>query len=320
MQWWTKGLAIFTTVACGPFVPMSGTNETDGSSGMETSSDGGATTENGEVTTGVTVPPECEWVEIVDPALDEEQLAKRFGHSSPFTGEEMAEIREIYVEESGVRSLQGLECAVGLQRLVLTRNEIEDVSPLAGLPNLRSLELDENQITDVGPLGTLPALENLNLRINQITDVSPLAEAPKLGRVNLTGNPVGDLSSLAALVSLNTLVAVDTGITSLEGLRGSSLVSLYVSVNPMLTDVSPVVDMPDLLILEIGRTGVTDLSPLLEVDWEPCASVLGVTEASLDAYSLEVVIPVLCERKVHVTWDEGECDHELDPMYQPCIA
>jgi len=102
-------------------------------------------------------------------------------------------------------------------------------------------------------------------------------------------------------------------------MRGSSLTTLTVSANPMLTDVSPLVDMPDLLILGIARTGVTDLSPLLEVDWEPCASTLEVTEASLDAYSLEVVIPVLCERKVHVTWDEGECDHEPDPMYQPCI-
>jgi len=78
--------------------------------------------------------------------------------------------------------------------------------------------------------------------------------------------------------------------------------------------------MPDLLIFAIEGTGVTDLRPLLEVDWYPCSSVLYVTSLPIDAYSLEVVIPALCERKVHVTWDEGECDPEPDPMYQPCIA
>ena len=54
------------------------------------------------------------------------------------------------------------------------------------------LDLSRNQIKDVTPLAGLTKLELLWLHDNQITDLSPLAGLTKLIRLNLDGNPIPD--------------------------------------------------------------------------------------------------------------------------------
>ena len=72
------------------------------------------------------------------------------------------------------------------------KNQIEDVTSLASLPNLSWLCVNENQITSIEPLKHLPCLEQLGIEGNPIEDMSTLAQFPALEQVDITdqyGNP-----------------------------------------------------------------------------------------------------------------------------------
>ena len=54
------------------------------------------------------------------------------------------------------------------------------------------LLLSRNQITDVSPLSGLTKLETLSLTKNEISDLSPLAGLTNLKELHLYGNPIPD--------------------------------------------------------------------------------------------------------------------------------
>ena len=88
-----------------------------------------------------------------------------------------------------------------LQELYLCRQDIRDISALAGLP-LTTLALCEDKIMDFSPLATLTELENLYLGGNPGTDYSALAGLSRLETLTVEGN--GSLG-VAAVESLRFL-------------------------------------------------------------------------------------------------------------------
>jgi Leucine-rich repeat (LRR) protein len=85
-------------------------------------------------------------------------------------------------------------------------NQINDISPLVNLTDLRVLYLNDNRIQDISPLATLSKIgeagpkfpkssPHLTLSNNQISDISSLVSNSGIGeedRVNLKGNPLND--------------------------------------------------------------------------------------------------------------------------------
>ena len=88
----------------------------------------------------------------------------------------------------------------------LSSNNISDVSPLAGLTELRHLYIRGNNISDVSPLSELTKLEQLNLSSNNISDVSPLSGLTKLEQLDLSSNNISDVSPLSGLTKLSELL------------------------------------------------------------------------------------------------------------------
>lgn len=84
------------------------------------------------------------------------------------------------------------------------RGDISDLSLLSRMPNLKTLYLCQQEIEDLSPLAGLP-LEELYLADNYITDLSPLEALPKLQVLCLGNNPVYDLSPLSSLPRLREL-------------------------------------------------------------------------------------------------------------------
>ena len=119
----------------------------------------------------VKVSCECdtsaEEVDIPDPALRrvvEEALGKAPG--TPITPAEMATLVELEAEERGITSLNGLECATGLEVLNFPYNRLTQVS-LSGLPTLEVLDLSVTTSSRRCRCDELPALEELNLEDNR---------------------------------------------------------------------------------------------------------------------------------------------------------
>lgn len=106
--------------------------------------------------------------------------------------------------------------------------DISDLSLLARMPNLKTLYLCQQQIEDVTPLSGLP-LEELYLADNNITDFSPLETLPQLRTLFLGNNPARDLSPLASLSRLRelNLDSLDGYVDSFAPLSGLRLRTLH---------------------------------------------------------------------------------------------
>lgn len=88
-----------------------------------------------------------------------------------------------------------------LKTLYLCQQEIEDLSPLSGLP-LEELYLAENYIEDLSPLEALPDLQVLCLGSNPAHDLTPLSSLSRLRKLNLDSTD-GTVDSLAPLARLH---------------------------------------------------------------------------------------------------------------------
>ena len=91
--------------------------------------------------------------------------------------------------------------------LDLRYNELTDVSPLAGLTQLKELNLEETQLTDkqLNHLVGLTKLETLWLLNNNLTDLSALAGLTQLTYLNVNDNELTDVSALVGLKQLKLL-------------------------------------------------------------------------------------------------------------------
>ena len=89
---------------------------------------------------------------------------------------DLAALASLRAVGAGIRSLAGLELAVGLTHLDLGRNRIVDVQPLSRLTALEELRLADNRITDVGPLLANPGLGHGDLVLLQGNPLSSAAD------------------------------------------------------------------------------------------------------------------------------------------------
>ncbi len=70
-----------------------------------------------------------------------------------------------------------------LRVLIIACNNVTDITPIASLKHLEYLEMFSNWVVDISPLKDLPYLAHLNIGYNNIRDFSPLYDMPQLKRL-----------------------------------------------------------------------------------------------------------------------------------------
>ena len=215
--------------------------------------------------------------------------------NEPITTHAMLLLTWFSAGNRGIKNLTGLEHAVNLKGVELTReyisgegyvnsNAISDVSSLAALPQLTLLYLDGTAFSDVSALAAFPQLTFLYLRGTAVSDVSPLSALPQLTWLFLSGTAVSDVSPLAALTQLTWL-----------DLRGTAV-----------SDVSALAALTQLTLLDLRGTAVSDVSPLLglnltETFWDSIGLLrLQLTGCPLSYASLHTHIPALQAKGIEV--------------------
>ena len=214
-------------------------------------------------------------------------IAEALGKSpnAPITVEEMEGLGRLDVESRGIQDLTGLQFAKNLSELHLHDNQVSDLSPLAGLINLRYLRLDNNlTVSNLSPLKGLENLTELGFAHTDVSDFSPLKNLKNLTRLWFQHTPASDLSPLAGLTNLNNIAAAGTpipdlspiaGLTKLEnisigGIEVSNLEPLagltalrriYLSGNKV-SDISPLAGLANLRWLNLSHNYISDISPL----------------------------------------------------------
>jgi len=154
------------------------------------------------------------------------------------TPEDMLGLTSLAAEDRGITNLTGLEYALNLERLWIRWNRVSDLSPLAGLTNLRFLDGHGNDvISDVSPLAGLTRLETLILRYNRITSVSALSGLTNVDHLHLEWNDITDISGLSGLTSLREANLQYNQFSDISALGGlTNLAYLDIRGNPLNTE------------------------------------------------------------------------------------
>lgn len=158
---------------------------------------------------------------------------------------EAEEIKTLMVNDTGIKSIVGIEIFKNLIMLDISGNEIKEMPKEIGvLQNLRILIINDNQITDLGPgITNLINLEVLDASSNKIVKLPvEITKLAKLEQLQLQNNMINELpNGITSLKSLEMLVLEDNLIEKLPKRIG---------------------DLSNLKILDLGNNKIQ------EIPWE----------------------------------------------------
>jgi len=170
-----------------------------------------------------------------------------------------------------ITDLSPLAGLTNLRDLYLIGDYISDITPLAGLENLTHLSFIRNQVVDISPLAGLTNLEMLQFGASQVSDITPLAGLTNLTSLDLSWNQITDITPLAGLTNLHSLFLRDNQITDITPLAGladlmpSNLAHLHLS-NNQISDLTPLAGFYNLESLWVNGNPITDFSAVAHVD------------------------------------------------------
>jgi Leucine-rich repeat (LRR) protein len=241
----------------------------------------------------------------------------------PVTQAGLAALTELHADKRGIYSLAGLDQAIHLAHLSLVDNEIENITPLARLTELETLYLDRNACFDLSPLAGLVNLRRLSLGgfwVDEdvgtltleafgpawgpaITNVAPLARLTNLTELHIQNHAIRDIKPLARLRRLTQL--------TLNGYRGggpirdfSPLCNLaqlerLVLCSNKISDISALKCLERLAWLDLRINEIRDIEPLLAL---PKLRHLNPCKNPLSEHARKEQIPQLRKQGVRVLW------------------
>ncbi len=128
--------------------------------------------------------------------------------------------------------LEGItEIFSNISSLMISDNDISDLSSLANLKNLRGVSFSKNNVEDISALCAMDKIGSLDLSYNKIADVSCLeGKLDDYAYIDISGNK--GITGFDKLTTLTSLTANDIGLESLESLSNfNKLTSLSVRNN-----------------------------------------------------------------------------------------
>jgi len=178
--------------------------------------------------------------------------------------QDVCSLTSLCAPNSGIRSLQGIDCLGPLETVTVGGNQVSDLTPLAQVTSLRTLGLDENPISDLGPLRGLSNLESLSINSGQINDIGPLGALTNLTHLALDQNQIKDLGPLVGLTRLTDLELDQNQIKDLGPLVGlTRLTDLELDQN-QIKDLGPLVGLTRLASISLKGNQIADLAPLVQ--------------------------------------------------------
>lgn len=163
-----------------------------------------------------------------------------------------------------VHCFDAIDALTKLQSLDLSQTNVDDVDALNELRCLEVLNLKMTRVVDLSFLESISTtLRWLDISDTRVQDMSPLAYLQNVEYLNLSRNWVQDITPLSSLTALRTLKLCNSGsLGSLELVLNAPHLTACHLHDTMLSDLSFLLETPDLVFLDIRRTHVEDLSPL----------------------------------------------------------
>ena len=184
---------------------------------------------------------------------------------TPVTKYRMSQVKEINLEDSKVKNLEGLQYCVNLEYLFLENNEIEDISPISNLTKLKTLNLNNNNIKDISFIKNLTNLTKLYLKENQITSVSSLKNLSKLNTLILERNKISSISYLSGLKNLTYLNVGSNNISDISVVENFTKLKHFRGSQNKITDISPLGKLENIKELHLSTQRI-ELGPVVIKD------------------------------------------------------
>lgn len=207
----------------------------------------------------------------------------------------MPELEELYLCRQEIKDISVLE-DLDLTTLALCENKIIDLSPLASQTELETLYLGSNPATDLSMLAGLERLQllsiggsvsngvaavdsldfmagltlqelHLGLTVPKDGDWSPLSGQIALEKLLLWDPPEAAVEAAGSLSGLKTLYLCDyfgNDLTMLSGLSSLEVLNIHKGSIDSLEGVEA---LTRLITLAVGFNAVSDLSPLIGLEW-----------------------------------------------------
>jgi len=199
-------------------------------------------------------------VHFTDPQF-KSAIEAELGIKDP-TRRDLYDLYYLDASDKKIESIQGIEYATNLKQLILNKNQIQYLSPLADMNHLIYLSVVGNRIKNITPLSTLDSIKILYLNDNQITDITPLRHLTSLRELKLNSNKIVDISVLANLNDLRFLELKWNKIKNVNPL--SELTNLYdlrLGSNH-IKDISPLAKLNKLSSLFLADNQIEDIEPI----------------------------------------------------------
>ena len=126
----------------------------------------------------------------------------------------------INTEHGNISDLSPLAGLTNLRRIWFWGKPDNRSVPISGLTKLEKIDICGGTISDLKPLVGLTNLRELFLAANGISDISPLAELTGVNNLDLRSNNISDISPLAELTHLNYLRLNNNNISDFSPLDG----------------------------------------------------------------------------------------------------
>ena len=186
--------------------------------------------------------------------------------------------------------------------------DIEDLSSLSSLVNLKTLSIWQTRVSNISCLSKLINLQSLNISQTLVDDLMLISELVNLRRLYISKMKISDLYPLAKLLNLHTLSATQTLIFDLSPIANlTNLQVLHIS-QTQIKDLSPLAELTNLQVIHLSKTNIKDISPLSNManlrifrasntridDITPLSGLLSLREIYLSYSPIESLLPISC--------------------------
>lgn len=172
-------------------------------------------------------------------------------------------LQYVNLDSNNISDISYLEGSDNLVTLDISSNKVSDISVIANKDALTSLRVGYNaDLADITPVAGLTNLKQLSFDSSKVSDITPVEGLTNLTELYFSYNDVTNIAPVGSLVNLKNLWFSNNDVTSLAPLANlTALDKLYVADNK-ISDLTPVKDLTSLTELWFSGNSVTDISPL----------------------------------------------------------
>ncbi len=182
-------------------------------------------------------------------------------------------LRALNVTGTRVTDLSPISKIETLEELSINGRQLPGLVTLRDLSNLKKLSLFDAEPVDLSPIGELGSLESLSIDGPLTMNLAPLRRLSKLSNFSLSPQAadftammqVRDIAAIGELHTLKKLRLMEVVITDLRFMRGLRNLSEFTAMIVPISDISGIEDVTALSSVQLTRTNVVDISPLLRL-------------------------------------------------------